>query len=53
VLSRTTDEWRDLDEEEWPFLHAVAAVFATHDDTEQFAAGLDLLLAGLRQQAGR
>jgi hypothetical protein len=53
VLSRTTDEWRDLDGEEWPFLHAVADVFATHDDTEQFAAGLDLLLAGLRQQAGR
>lgn len=53
VLQATTDEWRDLDDDEWPFLHAIADVFADHDDTEQFAAGLDLLLSGVRRQADR
>lgn len=50
-LSRTVDEWRGLDPEEWPFLHTVLDVFEHHDDTDQFVAGLDLLLAGLRQRA--
>lgn len=42
-----------LDEDAFPFLHHVADEFAAHDDAEQFRAGLDLLLAGLRIQAGR
>lgn len=51
-FARTVGDWRDLDPEEWPFLHSIVDVFATHDDTEQFLAGLDLILAGLRIQAG-
>ncbi|ROS23742.1 TetR family transcriptional regulator [Cellulomonas sp. PhB150] len=41
-----------MDEHDFPFLHHIADEFAAHDDAEQFRAGLDLLLAGLRQQAG-
>lgn len=50
-FARTVAEWNDLDPEEWPFLHAIVDVFENHDDTDQFVAGLDLLLAGLRLQA--
>ncbi|KQP77828.1 MULTISPECIES: TetR/AcrR family transcriptional regulator [unclassified Aeromicrobium] len=51
-MSRTVDEWRGLDPATWPFLHTILDVFADHDDSAQFVAGLDLLLAGLRLQAG-
>jgi len=44
-------EIRAMDEHDFPFLHHVAEQFASHDDTEQFLAGLDLLLSGLRVQA--
>ena len=50
-MSRTVEEWERLDPQEWPFLHRILPVFADHDDAEQFVAGLDLLLAGLRQRA--
>ena len=50
-FAETVAEWNDLDPEEWPFLHAIVDVFENHDDTDQFIAGLDLLLAGLRLQA--
>ncbi|MCW2841382.1 MAG: transcriptional regulator, TetR family [Aeromicrobium sp.] len=53
VLDRWADQWRALDREEFPFLHEIADEFAGHDDAEQFRAGLDLLLAGLRLQSGR
>ena len=52
-LGRFVQQWRDLDAAEFPFLHHVVDEFEGHDDTEQFRAGLDLLLAGLRLQAGR
>ncbi len=51
-LDRIADDWRALDAEAFPFIHQVVEEFATHDDNEQFRAGLDLLLAGLRLQAG-
>lgn len=51
-FARTVAEWNDLNPDEWPFLHTIVDVFESHDDTEQFVAGLDLLLAGLRLQAG-
>ena len=51
-IARAADQWRALDPEEFPFIHHVVDEFAVHDDTEQFRAGLDLLLAGLRLQAG-
>jgi AcrR family transcriptional regulator len=52
-LGRFADRWRSLDPERFPFVHHIVEEFAGHDDTEQFRAGLDLLLAGLRLQAGR
>lgn len=52
-LARHADEWRRLDPQAFPFVHYIVDEFAVHDDTEQFRAGLDLLLAGLRLQAGR
>ncbi|WP_371822327.1 TetR/AcrR family transcriptional regulator [Conexibacter sp. SYSU D00693] len=51
-LARHADQWRALDAEEFPFLHHILDEFARHDDAEQFRAGLELLLAGLREQAG-
>lgn len=51
-LGRFVEQWRALDVEEFPFLHEVVDEFESHDDAEQFVAGLDLLLAGLRLQAG-
>jgi AcrR family transcriptional regulator len=51
-IARAADQWRELDATEFPFIHHVVEEFATHDDRDQFRAGLDLLLAGLRLQAG-
>ena len=45
------DQWRALDPVAFPYLHHIVDEFATHDDAEQFRAGLDLLLAGIRLQA--
>ncbi|MBB2987317.1 TetR/AcrR family transcriptional regulator [Terracoccus luteus] len=50
-LAAAVEGWRSLDPAEYPFVHHVIDQFATHDDAEQFRAGLDLLLAGLRLQA--
>jgi AcrR family transcriptional regulator len=52
-IARYADQWRQLDPETFPFMHHIVDEFAVHDDAEQFRAGLDLLLAGLRLQAGR
>ncbi len=51
-LAAAADQWRDLDPDTYPFLHHVLGEFAGHDDRDQFRAGLELLLAGLRLQAG-
>lgn len=51
-IARFADQWRELDPETFPFVHHVVDEFAAHDDADQFRAGLDLLLAGLRLQAG-
>lgn len=51
-LAMYADRWRALDPDDYPFAHQVADDFATHDDLEVFRSGLDLLLAGLRLQAG-
>ena len=50
-LGRFVDQWRALDAEEYPFILHIVDEFDGHDDADQFAAGLDLLLAGLRLQA--
>ncbi len=51
-LARFADMWRALDADEYPYVHQIADEFAHHNDADQFRAGLDLLLAGLRLQAG-
>jgi AcrR family transcriptional regulator len=51
-LARYAAQWRELDPATFPFVHRVVDEFAGHDDAEQFRAGLDLILAGLRLQAG-
>lgn len=51
LQARAADQWRALDPAEFPFIHHIVEEFAGHDDREQFRAGLDLLLAGLRQQS--
>jgi AcrR family transcriptional regulator len=53
LLAAFVAQWRALDPVEFPYIHHVVDEFASHDDRDQFLAGLDLLLAGLRQQAGR
>lgn len=45
------EAWRALDPTEFPFIAATADEFEQHDDRSQFAAGVDLFLAGLAQQA--
>ena len=52
-LERYADRWRALDPVEFPFVHRIVDEFEGHDDREQFRAGLDLLVAGLRLQAER
>lgn len=52
-LAQATAQWRLLDPGEFPFVHRIIDEFASHDDRDQFRAGLDLLLAGLALQAGR
>jgi AcrR family transcriptional regulator len=50
-LSRYADTWRALPPDEFPFVHRIVDESAGHDDADQFRAGLDLILAGLRLQA--
>ena len=52
-MARVTAQWRALDPAEYPFLHTILDEFERHRDAEQFRAGLDLLLDGLRRQADR
>ncbi|CAN5563179.1 hypothetical protein BH10ACT8_BH10ACT8_04310 [soil metagenome] len=50
-LAAYADQWRELDPVEFPFVHHIVDEFAHHDDADQFEAGLELILAGLRLQA--
>ena len=50
-MERVTSQWRALDPTEYPFLNSILDEFEHHQDAEQFRAGLDLLLDGLRRQA--
>ena len=52
-MDRVAAQWSALDEAEFPFIHTILGEFRVHDDAEQFRAGLDLLLDGLRRQAER
>jgi AcrR family transcriptional regulator len=46
LVSLAADWTSRAGREELPFIHAVAEQLADHDDREQFAAGVDLILAG-------
>ncbi|QQD75726.1 TetR/AcrR family transcriptional regulator [Curtobacterium sp. YC1] len=48
VLRSIAREWERLDPSDFPFMHAIAAGLDEHDDREQFLAGVDLVLAGIR-----
>ncbi|CAM5734071.1 TetR family transcriptional regulator OS=Streptomyces microflavus OX=1919 GN=Smic_74610 PE=4 SV=1 [Streptomyces microflavus] len=50
-LGRFAATWRELDADDFPFVHEIVDEFDGHDDIEQFRAALDLTLAGLRLQA--
>lgn len=52
LTSDVAARWRELDPGRFPFLRRIVDEFEQHDDADQFRAGLDLLLAGLRLQAG-
>ncbi|MEE4544475.1 TetR/AcrR family transcriptional regulator [Streptomyces sp. V4-01] len=51
-LGRYAQAWRELDPEEFPFVHEIVDEFDGHDDRDQFRSALELTLAGLRLQAG-
>ncbi|MGV9712176.1 TetR/AcrR family transcriptional regulator [Gordonia sp. NPDC003424] len=50
-LHGIADNWRALDPESFPFMHYIVDEFDGHQDIDQFRAGLELLLAGIRLQA--
>ena len=50
-MARVTSQWRALDPTDYPFLNVILDEFEHHRDADQFRAGLDLLLDGLRRQA--
>lgn len=51
-LGRFAQAWRELDPEEFPFVHEIVDEFDGHDDVDQFRSALELTLTGLRLQAG-
>lgn len=51
-LGRHAQAWRELDPEDFPFVHEIVDEFDGHDDIDQFRSALELTLTGLRLQAG-
>lgn len=47
-LAAVATGWDDLDPDRWPFLRQVAPQMRAHDDRDQFLAGVDLLLDGIK-----
>ncbi|MFC8823825.1 TetR/AcrR family transcriptional regulator [Streptomyces sp. NPDC057137] len=47
-LGAVAERWAQLDPAEYPYVREVAAQLPEHDDREQFLAGIDLILAGIR-----
>ncbi|MEV0616301.1 TetR/AcrR family transcriptional regulator C-terminal domain-containing protein [Nonomuraea sp. NPDC050404] len=39
--------WRELDPEDYPFMHAIVGQMRAHDDREQFLTGIAVILDGL------
>ncbi|TYB71088.1 TetR/AcrR family transcriptional regulator [Nonomuraea sp. PA05] len=47
-LTTVSVAWASLDPGEYPFIRGVAGQLRDHDDREQFLAGVDLILDGIR-----
>lgn len=47
-LAERSKEWEQFDPNHYPFLRGRAHDLRDHDDRQQFASGLDLILAGIR-----
>lgn len=47
-LGGVAERWAQLDPKEYPFVQQIATQLPGHDDREQFLAGVDLILAGIR-----
>ena len=48
ALKTISARWMALSASEHPFVHQVAAILPNHDDREQFLAGIDIIVRGLR-----
>ena len=46
-LEAVSTAWSQLDPEEYPFVRSVAGHLRSHDDREDFLAGIDLILRGI------
>jgi AcrR family transcriptional regulator len=47
-LASVAAQWAQLDPAQYPFVRQMATQLREHDDREQFLAGIDLILAGIR-----
>lgn len=47
-LETVAAQWTRHDPGDYPFVHRMASQLRDHDDREQFLAGIDLILAGMR-----
>lgn len=46
-LADVARRWKQLDPQQFPFVHRVADSLPGHNDRQQFVAGIDLILAGI------
>ncbi|MDR1449864.1 MAG: TetR family transcriptional regulator [Propionibacteriaceae bacterium] len=49
-LEAAAQRWERLDPAEFPFVHRILRQVPDHDDREQFASGIDLILAGIEKR---
>jgi AcrR family transcriptional regulator len=53
-LESVATAWSELDADEYPYARSIAGQLRDHDDREDFLAGIDLILGGIRSlQHGR
>jgi AcrR family transcriptional regulator len=51
-LEAVSTAWSELDPDKYPFTRSVASQFRAHNDREDFLAGIDLILSGLKSSKG-
>ncbi|MFH8349950.1 TetR/AcrR family transcriptional regulator [Streptomyces sp. NPDC018045] len=47
VFDAVSTAWKELDPDDYPFMHAIADQMREHDDREQFLTGITLVLVGI------